>query len=85
MPALTKPSVNEGSTGKSQTVQTEVSPAGVPMDQSSTTEITLQWKAKLTPLLLEIRKVFKGLFSTQEARIFSLTFQELQFYFYKSF
>lgn len=55
------------------------------MDQSPTTEITLQWKAKLTPLLLEIWKVFKDLFSTQEARIFSLTFQELQFYFYKSF
>lgn len=55
------------------------------MDQSPTTEITLQWKAKLTPLLLEIWKVFKDRFSTQEARIFSLTFQELQFYFYKSF
>lgn len=55
-------------------VQTEVSPEGVPMDQSPTTEITLQWKAKLTPLLLETWKVFKDPFSTQEARIFSLTF-----------
>lgn len=63
----------------------QVSEAEVTTHQSPTTEITLQWKAKLTPLLLEIRKVFKGLFSTQEGRISSLTFQVLHFYFYNFF
>lgn len=65
--------------------QTEVSEVVVAMYQFPTTEITLQWKAKLTPLLLEIRKVFKDLFSTQEGRIFSLNFQVLHFYCYNSF
>lgn len=65
--------------------QTEISEVEVTTYQSPTTEITLQWKAQLTPLLLEIQKVFKDLFSTQEGKFFSLTFQVLHFYFYNSF
>lgn len=54
--------------------QTEVSEIEVSMHQSATTDTALLWKAKLTPPLLEILKVFTDLLSRIQGRFFSSNF-----------
>jgi len=66
--------------------QTEVSEIEVTMHQSPTTETALRWKAKLTPPLLEILKVFKDLFTRRiQGRIFSSDFPSVALLFLHSF